>query len=284
VRSYACNTGYTLEIAASMSATCAASGTWTPSAAAPHCVPNACTPQLSAPTNGAFAGASAGATGDAVRFRCDFGYELLDTAPRVCQATGSWLPAAAPQCSNIDDCAAPAAASTPVCANGATCIDGLNSTTCICVLGYTGATCAVIIDECAAPSPCLNNATCTGLVADYTCACLDGYAGKNCDADIDDCAGAPCLNGATCVDELAGFTCACGAPFMGALCENVDCNARPGPACRNGASCTTNATHSYCDCSDTGHDGTLCEFALLTQGGGVAETASTSLSDKLKTT
>ncbi|XP_066271289.1 sushi, von Willebrand factor type A, EGF and pentraxin domain-containing protein 1-like [Branchiostoma lanceolatum] len=83
---FTCNTGYTLDGAATV--TCRADGTW--SNAVPTCRPGQC-PLLVAPTNGARTPPT-GATSfqDVVQFTCDAGYTRNGAASATCQAGGTW--------------------------------------------------------------------------------------------------------------------------------------------------------------------------------------------------
>src|SRR5262249_28751942 len=85
VATYACNTGFTLS--GSAMRTCQTDGTW--GGSAPTCVANACTPNLTAPTNGTVS-ATTGTTGATVTYTCNAGYTLTGSASTTCQASGSW--------------------------------------------------------------------------------------------------------------------------------------------------------------------------------------------------
>jgi len=84
------------------------------------------------------------------------------------------------------------------------------------------------------------------------------------------------LNGGTCVDGINGYTCLCPEKFVGSNCQNPlwPCDYRP---CRNGGTCSNNATYSSvyslastvdvsnigfsCHCA-IGFAGNRCEFRI----------------------
>jgi hypothetical protein len=92
VATYACNAGYTL--VGTSTRACLADGTW--SGATPSCMPNPCSPDLVAPTNGSV-DRTAGVTGDIATYSCNLGYSLSGSAMRTCQPTGTWS-GTAPTC------------------------------------------------------------------------------------------------------------------------------------------------------------------------------------------
>ncbi len=88
---YTCNTGFTLT--GSATGTCQLDNTWT---AAPTCVPDSCTPNLTAPANGNVSGA-VGVTGDVRNYSCSPGYTLTGASTNTCLDTHAWANAA-PTC------------------------------------------------------------------------------------------------------------------------------------------------------------------------------------------
>lgn len=92
VATYSCNPGYTLSGARTRS--CQTSGTW--SGTAPTCTANACSPDLTPPTNGSV-DRTTGTTGEVATYTCNLGYQLAGEPTRTCQTNGVWS-GSAPSC------------------------------------------------------------------------------------------------------------------------------------------------------------------------------------------
>lgn len=71
--------------------------------------------------------------------------------------------------------------------------------------------------------PCMNGGTCTNAPGgNYSCECEDGFSGYSCEMDGSNCADdGPynCLNGGTCTPNAAHGECTCTECFMGSRCE-----------------------------------------------------------------
>ena len=241
---YGCDTGYTLAGAATR--TCQADGTF--SGTAPTCTPNACSPDLVAPSNGNVT-QTAGVTGDVATFSCTQGYFLGGAATRTCQASGTWS-GSTPTCVAATGCTPNpcqhSAACTPVGQSGYDCGT--------CDLGWSGANCDVPVTCTGATAPSngtvsaasatLGNSVTYGCNAGYalvgaatrTCESSGAFSGTAPTCAPVDCgtppsvvnAGAPVVSGgagggsSTTFGATAAYTCTSGYGLVGA---NPTCGA-----------------------------------------------------------
>ncbi|MDB5218181.1 MAG: hypothetical protein JWO86_6108 [Myxococcaceae bacterium] len=161
VRTYSCNTGYTLT--GSATTTCQANHTW--SNPAPTCVASSCGTVPSAPSHGTVTAPNpgAGVTGDSVSYTCNGGYTRTGPASATCQTSGSW--SAAPSCTASSCGVAPSApahgaVTAPSPGSGVT----GDSVTYTCNAGYTlsaGATATCQASGTWSAAPSCNADACT---------------------------------------------------------------------------------------------------------------------------
>ncbi|XP_052094473.1 protein crumbs-like isoform X1 [Mytilus californianus] len=146
----------------------------------------------------------------------------------------------------------------PACKNGGTCVVGDTTYSCICPPGFTGPRCRVNIDECES-SPCQYNGTCVDGINGYTCTCIPGITGPNCEIDIDECASTPCENKGQCHDKINGYVCNCtDTGFNGTECQFNIDDCAILDPCKNNASCTDLIKDYRCNCF-SGYTGKNCE-------------------------
>ncbi len=198
---FSCNPGYTLTGMAT--ATCQASGSFT--GPAPTCAPNACAPDLAAPSDGTVS-VTTGVTGDVATYGCNTGYVLNGDATRTCEASGSWS-GAAPTCTLVMTGCTPnpcvhSAACAPVGATGyscGTCDPGWTGTICDMPVTCTGAT-APTNGAVTAASATFGNAVTYSCNAGYT---LMGAAMATCQASGTFSGPAPTCAPNACAPNLA---------------------------------------------------------------------------------
>ena len=126
-----------------------------------------------------------------------------------------------------------------VCYNGST--RDQNCTACLCPVGYTSTQCETQVCSLA----CENNGTCAfDFNGNMTCNCTEGFQGETCEDSL-------CENGGNYTIE---GDCRCPEGYTGMFCENETCN------CLNGGVCVSMGNDDYyCNCSQTGYNGTNCE-------------------------
>lgn len=145
------------------------------------------------------------------------------------------------------------------CANGGTCVDGVAGFTCDCSTapGWGGELCTTNIDDCSG-NPCLNGGACVDKTDGFTCDCTGtGFDGTYCDHNIDDCAGAPCKHG-SCADGVKGYKCSCEQGWEGTNCDVDHNDCAPNP-CLNKGVCTDKLAGFSCNCAATGYTGITCQ-------------------------
>ena len=159
-------------------------------------------------------------------------------------------------------------------------VDGL-SYMCSCTGGFTGPSCDVNIDDCAAVS-CQQGAACLDGIEGFVCNCPSqttgeycqimcplGRGGDFCETAIPLCTGDFCVNG-TCQEQPNGGSpvCVCNPGFTGARCELLnDCDIVD---CLNGGTCVVTGegpmSEPVCQCLP-GFSGPNCEQLSVTFGG-----------------
>jgi hypothetical protein len=145
------------------------------------------------------------------------------------------------------------------CENGGTCLDGVAAFTCDCSTapGWGGPLCATNIDDCSA-APCLNGGVCADLTSGFSCDCTGtGFDGTYCEHNVDDCAAAPCVHG-TCSDLVKAYECACVTGWEGTKCDVDHNDCQPNPCLHSGV-CTDMLAGYSCNCSATGYSGATCQ-------------------------
>ncbi|CAH0722106.1 unnamed protein product, partial [Brenthis ino] len=161
----------------------------------PQCVARPC-------RNGGSCRVPAGAGADAYVCDCPPGYTGRD-----CET-------------DVDECAAAAAAGARACLHGGRCLDAANAYTCDCTgTGYTGARCESNVNECEEERGVCGHGACYDTYGGFVCACLPGYTGERC-RNMSACASGPCGVGGACVEENngAGFRCVCARGTEPPLC------------------------------------------------------------------
>ena len=150
--------------------------------------------------------------------------------------------AAAPTCTDIDECAE----ETDNCHADAACTNTSGSFTCVCNVGYSGVGFTCTDDnECigeGSGNNCDTNATCTNTAGSFTCDCNAGYSGDRLSCtDDDECIGEGSANNceahATCTNTAGCFTCDCNAGYSGDGVTCTDESSSGGDSSGGGCSC-----------------------------------------------
>ncbi|XP_078734918.1 uncharacterized protein LOC144949008 [Lampetra fluviatilis] len=165
---------------------------------------------------------------------------------------------------------------------------------CVCRPEWTGSTCMIDADECAA-GPCVHAKRCRNLLGGFYCSCLPGWTGRHCDTALDVCgvtaptvavtvtvavafvppnrtegpggggsggggraAARVCGEHGACVGGPDGaYSCRCQAGYTGEHCQhNVDECA--GVSCGAGGTCVDGVASFQCICP-SGWEGELCQ-------------------------
>jgi hypothetical protein len=251
VATYACFSGYNLTGVATRK--CQPDGTW--DGAEPTCVPVNCG-ALAPPANGSV-NASTTTFGATATYSCGFGYTILSSASRTCQADGTWS-GSAPTCSPVDCGAlappangsvnAPAttygSTATYSCGVGYT-ISSSPSRTCQADGTWSGSapTCSPV--DCGALVPPANgsvNAPATTYGSPATYSCDVGYT----------------------ISSSASRTCQADGTWSGSAptCTLVDCGPLTGPP--NGSVALTTTTYGSTAIYSCGTEYTLSESVTRT--------------------